>query len=191
MNRTRRSLAAAALGVVLALTTSAAALANVPDGWRYEYKGPVSGSNKAYSYQQWTPGSVQNQRAASSGVTLAAGYCVDSWFDWTRLSGEGNRLHYDARFVRQCQSGTVRDTWYNDGTGAGLKGMQKAAGCYGPNNNTVNPTSKCALAANSIGDFGSSNPLFGDSNKCARQWIRYPNGNLDYRSGGISTDCNA
>ena len=178
--RAVRAAGAAAVAMVLTLAVPGAAWAYVPSGNRTEYKGP----NNSHGYQEWTgnTGAVQWLRSVP-GSPLASGHCVDSWFDWE--VGEEGTGHFDPRVARSCRPGYLRQATFDDG--AAKPGMRKAATCYGPNNNTTNPASKCAMASGSTGDFHTTRDDL--PNTCARGWVLTANGTATYYSGGTSTDC--
>jgi hypothetical protein len=69
--------------------------------------------------------------ATASSAEVAAGVCVDSYFDWDVVATAGGAVrHYDARVVRNCDMGVLtRSKWADDTTGLTITGVHKAGGC--------------------------------------------------------------
>ncbi|MBB5866719.1 hypothetical protein F4553_000098 [Allocatelliglobosispora scoriae] len=130
-------------------------------------------------YAVWTTTTNQVQVDAYP-ATLASGYCTDEWFDWSR---DGN--HLDARVARSCYPGTRRTSNYNtENLDVGV--MQKGGTCYGPNDNTTNPISKCAQDPRHDYDIPANSAL---PSTCIRGWELTSTAVYAYYDGGSQTSC--
>lgn len=140
------------------------------------YKGP-SGSFGHYEQND----SSNQLRIFAAPTNLGTNQCLDLWYDWTRISGEGT--HYDARMARSCRDYTTRDSGTNTET-YNVFSWNKLGACYGPNNATTSPISNCT-------DSELSTVLPSVPNTCTRSWVVQVSGTLQYGSGGSSVSCSS
>lgn len=174
-----RTMLVVSAALVLVVSTTNVALANVPSGTATQTEGP----GLSNGYQRWDGGPETMYVQAAASGTFSSGYCLDSWFDWNRTGG-----HFDARVARTCRTSIQSQGSSSDGNN-NLNGMQKAATCYGPNQNTTAQSSYCT------NDGRVEQSVVGNvrddlANTCTRDW-RIPSGSsqIIYDAGGSKTSC--
>lgn len=168
---------------MLVVAAAGVAYANVPSGNASQSNGPAFSNG----YESWNAGPETMYVQVAASGTFNSGWCLDAWFDWTRPGG-----HFDARVARTCRSSIQSQGSSSDGNN-GLTGMQKAATCYGPNQNTTRNNFNCvedeARAGGQAGTTaGNVNPSL--PNNCTRSWrINAGQTQIIYGAGGSKTSC--
>lgn len=91
-----------------------------------------------------------------AGHGMGAGMCETTYFDW----GLNNpSVHYDARAVRTCRSGTSLSRTFTDSYDR-LVGVEKLGVCYAADNTTTSGSGhSCAEYPGRTSSISSINPL--------------------------------
>ena len=176
----------AAVGVLL---VAAPATANVPSGSRDQFQMAGRG------FQEWDQGKdLIKVLRVKPEKTFRAGWCLDSWFDWTtpeRPGPESGRHHMDGRVVRTCNRGFGYGKGFNDTrSGRDLRGMQKAGTCYGPKDKTTAREGNCNNAQGHSITITNGKMKSALPNSCTRSWrvdaaARTP----IFHDGGVPSEC--